>query len=59
MGFDAVWISPVTAQIEGVTPYGEAYHGYWQQDIFSIDSHFGTGDELKDLADALHDRDMV
>ena len=27
MGFDAVWISPVSANIEGVTPQGEAFHG--------------------------------
>lgn len=59
MGFDAVWISPVTAQIEDVTPYGEAYHGYWQRDIFSINSYFGTEDDLIDLSNALHDREMV
>ena len=59
MGFDAIWISPVTAQIEAVTAYGEAYHGYWQRDIFSINSHFGTEDELKSLSDALHGRRMV
>jgi alpha-amylase len=28
MGFDAVWISPVVANIEGTTAYGEAFHGY-------------------------------
>lgn len=28
MGFDAVWISPVTANIEGNTTGGEAYHGW-------------------------------
>ena len=27
LGFDAVWISPVVANIEGNTTYGEAYHG--------------------------------
>ncbi|KAI6809958.1 alpha-amylase [Hortaea werneckii] len=58
MGFDAIWISPITAQIEGTTAYGEAYHGYWQQDLYSINSHFGTSDDLKSLSQALHSRGM-
>jgi hypothetical protein len=28
MGFDAVWISPVSANLEGATSQGEAFHGY-------------------------------
>lgn len=59
MGFDAVWISPVTAQIEGQTAYGEAFHGYWQNNIFLVNEHFGTADDLKALSAALHTRDMV
>ncbi len=27
LGFDAVWISPIVANLEGVTKYGQAYHG--------------------------------
>jgi alpha-amylase len=27
MGFDAVWISPVSANLEGATSQGEAFHG--------------------------------
>ena len=26
MGYDAIWISPTGKNIEGGTPYGEAYH---------------------------------
>jgi len=33
MGFTAIWITPVTEQLQGNTGYGEAYHGYWQQDM--------------------------
>ncbi|KAI0798144.1 glycoside hydrolase family 13 protein [Abortiporus biennis] len=58
MGFDAVWISPIVANIEGSTAYGEAFHGYWSQDINSLNSHFGSADDLKALAKALHDRSM-
>ncbi|KAL8673252.1 MAG: hypothetical protein Q9168_002329 [Polycauliona sp. 1 TL-2023] len=40
------------------TAEGEAYHGYWQQNIFALNSHFGTIDDLQALANALHDRNM-
>jgi hypothetical protein len=59
MGFDAVWISPVTKNIEGDTAYGEAYHGYWQQDLYDVNSHYGSKDDLKALSQALHGRGMV
>ncbi|KAL2861356.1 glycoside hydrolase superfamily [Aspergillus pseudodeflectus] len=58
MGFTAIWITPVTAQLEQYTPYGQAYHGYWQQDIYALNSNYGTEADLKALADALHDRGM-
>jgi len=59
MGFDAIWISPITKNIEQSTAYGEAYHGYWQQDLYTINPHFGTAKDLKALAEALHLRGMV
>ena len=37
---------------------GEAYTGYWQQDLYAINSHFGTAQELKDLINAVHERGM-
>ena len=58
MGFDAIWISPITKQLEGETPHFESYHGYWQQDLTSHNQHFGTPDDLKDLSDELHKRGM-
>ncbi|KAJ6032705.1 alpha-amylase [Penicillium herquei] len=58
MGFTAIWITPVTEQLSQDTADGEAYHGYWQQDIYSINSNYGTADDLKSLASALHDRNM-
>ena len=27
MGFDAIWISPIVANVEGNTSYGQAFHG--------------------------------
>ncbi|KAI0713053.1 glycoside hydrolase family 13 protein [Cerioporus squamosus] len=58
LGFDAIWISPVVANLEGNTSYGQAYHGYWTQDINSLNSKFGTADDLKALSAALHNRSM-
>ncbi|KAI0689018.1 glycoside hydrolase family 13 protein [Cytidiella melzeri] len=58
MGFDAVWISPVVKNVEGQTAYGEAFHGYWTEDITQLNEHFGTADDLKALSTALHKRGM-
>ncbi|ORY63946.1 alpha-amylase [Pseudomassariella vexata] len=58
MGFTAVWISPVVKNIESYTGWGNAYHGYWAQDIWSLNPHFGTEQDLLDLSAELHRRDM-
>lgn len=58
MGFTAVWISPIVSQIEGNTKDGSSYHGYWAKDINSLNSAFGTPDDLVALSDALHARGM-
>jgi alpha-amylase len=58
MGFDAIYISPVTQNLEGNTSYGQAYHGYWPQNLFEVNEHFGTAADLHALSDALHKRGM-
>ena len=57
--FVEIWISPVVANLNTSTPYGLPYHGYWAQDIYSINPKFGTGADLKALSTALHGRGMV
>ena len=52
MGFDAIWISPPLKNKEG------SYHGYHNIDIYNINEHFGTKDELKQLIDECHKRDI-
>lgn len=54
-----VWISPVVANLDTSTPYGLPYHGYWAQDIYSINPQFGTSADLVALSNALHTRGMV
>jgi len=58
MGFTAIWISPVTQQIQGQTYYGSSFHGYWQNNINALNSAFGTANDLKALSAALHARGM-
>ncbi|RHZ66738.1 alpha-amylase [Aspergillus thermomutatus] len=58
MGFDAIMISPVIKNVEGRVWYGEAYHGYWPQDINSLNPHFGTQQDLLDLSAEVHKRGM-
>ena len=58
MNFDAIWISPIVAQLPQQTGDGEAYTGYWQQNLYTLNSHFGEADDLKQLISAVHDRGM-
>ena len=52
LGFNAIWISPVVAN----TPGG--YHGYWANDLFRVNENFGTEQDLIELIDACHERDI-
>lgn len=59
LGATAVWISPVIKNVEtNFATAGEAYHGFWAEDLYNINPHFGTEDDLKELAAALHARGM-
>ncbi|KAK3953249.1 glycoside hydrolase superfamily [Pseudoneurospora amorphoporcata] len=58
MGFDAIQISPVIKNMDEDTAVGEPYHGYWSQDLTTVNPKFGTKEDLKNLVDELHKRDM-
>ncbi|KAH8689124.1 putative alpha-amylase [Talaromyces proteolyticus] len=58
MGFTAVQISPVQQNIPQDTIYGEAYHGYWPQNLYALNDRFGTADDLHYLVSELHKREM-
>jgi alpha amylase-like protein len=36
-----------------------AYHGYWQQDMYRVNPFFGTVEDLLNLSNELHSRNMV
>ena len=52
LGADAIWISPIVKNIDG------GYHGYWMSDLYSINPHFGTEQDLVDLITAAHALDI-
>lgn len=58
MNFDAIWISPIVAQLPQSTGDGQAYTGYWAQDLYALNEEFGTVEDLKSLIEAVHSRDM-
>ncbi|KAK5133600.1 hypothetical protein LTR08_007548 [Meristemomyces frigidus] len=58
MNFDAIWMSPVVAQLPQLTEDGKSYAGYWQQNLYDINSNYGSADDLHALIDAIHDRGM-
>ncbi|MGE8079551.1 alpha-amylase family glycosyl hydrolase [Peribacillus loiseleuriae] len=52
MGFTAIMLTPVFDNEDG------GYHGYWVNDFYNTDEHFGTMDEFKQLVAEAHKRDM-
>lgn len=53
LGVTTVWTTPV---YENHQP--GSYHGYGATDLYRVDEHYGTLDDLKSLAHALHARGM-
>ena len=52
MGFDAIWISPIVEN----TP--DSYHGYHLTNLYNLNTHFGSEDDLKNLITACHNKDI-
>lgn len=53
-------VTQVPASVTNVTEgVGEAYHGYWPQDLFNVNPHFGNTSTLQALSQALHSRNML
>ncbi|EMD93788.1 carbohydrate-binding module family 20 protein [Bipolaris maydis ATCC 48331] len=48
LGFDAIWITPV------VSNKAAGYHGYWAEDLYAVNSNYGTAADLKSLVAAAH-----
>jgi alpha-amylase len=59
MGFDAIWISPMSAGVTGNTGDGSDYTGYWVTDMATPNPNFGTKDDLIALSNELHNRGIT
>ena len=57
LGATTIWISPVVANVDR-TDYQDGYHGYWAADFTAPNPRFGTVDELRELVDSAHERDI-
>lgn len=53
-----IWISPVVSNLVGDSSDGEAYHGYWAQNIYGVNTNFGSAADLVALSEALHSAGM-
>jgi len=59
LGMTAVWLTPpVRNQWWNPDSSFTGYHGYWASHFMETDPHYGSLEEYKKLADALHARDM-
>lgn len=60
LGATGIWLTPPVHN-QWWNPEGTytGYHGYWASDFESVDAHFGTLEDWRSLADALHDRGML
>lgn len=54
LGVTTLWVGPIWKQRKDL----ETYHGYGIQNFLDIDPRFGTRQDLRDLVDAAHDREM-
>lgn len=52
LGVTAIWLSPVADNETG------GYHGYWIEDFYKVEEHFGTMEDLQSLVKEAHARDM-
>ena len=65
LGINTIWLSPITqnplgawGQFTNPSTKFSGYHGYWPVTTTSVDSRYGTPDELKTLLDEAHKRKM-
>ena len=57
MGITAIWMTPILRN-QAIQEGGFAHHGYWIVDFTQIDPHFGSNQDLKNLIDAAHKKDI-
>jgi cyclomaltodextrin glucanotransferase len=59
LGISAVWVTPLMENVRdfgtiGAPYYGAGYHGYWVQNYYRVNAHFGTWNDVDALGVSLH-----
>ncbi|MBU7587155.1 MAG: hypothetical protein KAF91_30630, partial [Nostoc sp. TH1S01] len=58
LGCSALWLSPIFENNDAPNPNSDKYHGYSIQSYLDIDPRFGTKQDLIDLVETAHQREM-
>lgn len=58
LGITALWITPFKQNRKNDFFGGHAFHGYWINDFYKVDSRLGTLDELKELSQKLKENNI-
>jgi cyclomaltodextrin glucanotransferase len=58
LGVSALWATPLMENVrsyESGTGYGTGYHGYWVQNYYNVNPHFGSWEDVEALSTHLHE----
>jgi cyclomaltodextrin glucanotransferase len=63
LGISAVWVTPLMENVRdfgtiGAPYYGAGYHGYWVQNYYRVNPHFGSWNDVNALSASLHGAGM-
>ena len=59
LGASAIWVTPLAENVrmyEGGTGYGTGYHGYWVQNYYQVNAHFGGWSDVEQFSAELHNQ---
>ncbi|MFL6352009.1 MAG: alpha-amylase family glycosyl hydrolase [Bryobacteraceae bacterium] len=61
LGISALWVSPLMENVRAYVPetgYGTGYHGYWVQNYYRVNAHFGSWEDVNHLSQEMHAKGM-
>jgi glycosidase len=60
LGVSAVWLTPLMENVRAYITkgYGTGYHGYWVQNYYRVNAHFGDWNNVGQLSQSLHENGM-
>ena len=56
LGASAIWVTPLAENVrmyKGGTGYGTGYHGYWVQNYYQVNAHFGGWSNVEQFSDGV------